>query len=133
MDEKVKALMFLVDEYGMEFSKQTIKGYPLIDCVTLTYSFYNKSGCFTISYLAARDELEFYYSHRFSYVPEELFEKPINIWIDDPKIWNRHEKLIFGIKDPFFWLKKKKIIDALAEVIRKKISANGEFFDIKIR
>ena len=133
MDEEVKVLMFLVDEYGMQFSKQTIKNYPRIDYTTQTYSFYNKSGCFTISYLAARDELEFYYSRRFSCAPEELFEKPINIWIDDPEIWDRHKKWLFGIQDPFFWWKKRKVIDALAEVIRKKISANGKFFDIKIR
>ena len=133
MEEIIKLLMFLVDEYNLKYSQQTFNHYPFGDYTTKTYSFYNESGCFTINYLLQKDELDFYFSTEFSTECKKLQGKLVNIWIDEPEIWNKNQKWIFSIKDPFFWWKKKKIIKTLAEVIKIKIHKNNEFFGIKIR
>ena len=44
----------------------------------------------------------------------------------------KHQKLIFGLKNPFFWCSKKKYMKALAEIIKGKISESKEFFGVKI-
>ena len=132
MKECIQMLMFLVDEYGLLYSEQTFNNCPFGNYTTKTYTFYNDSGCFTIKYLVQRDELDFYFSSKFSNDYNKLQEKPVNIWIDEPEIWNKNQKSIFLIKDPFFWWKKKKVIKALAETIKIKIDKNNEFFGIKI-
>lgn len=132
MEENIKMLMFLVEEYNLKYSEQTFINYPFGNYTTKTYSFYNESGCFTIKYLTQRNELDFYFSKIYSNDCKELQEKLINIWIDEPEIWNNNQKWIFSIKDPFFWWKKKKVIKALAETIREKIRKTSEFFGVKV-
>lgn len=132
MEQIIKMLMFLVEEYNLKYSKQTFNNYPFGNYTTKTYSFYNDSGCFTIKYLLQKDELDFYFSSKFSNECKKLQENLVNIWIDEPEIWNKHKKLIFLIKDPFFWWKKTKVIKALAETIKTKIVKNNEFFGVKI-
>ena len=124
MEENIKMLMFLVDEYNLKYSVQTFNNYPFGNYKTKTFSFYNDSGCFTIRYLLQKDELDFYFSSRFSNECKELQERLINIWIDEPEIWKKHQKWIVSLKDPLFWLKKKKVIKALAETIKTKIDKN---------
>lgn len=132
MEENIKMLMFLVEEFNLKYSAQTFNNCPFGNYTTKTYSFYNDSGCFTVNYLISRDELDFYFSSRFSNEYKELHERLVNIWIDEPEIWNKHQKWIFSINDPFFWWKKKKVIKALAETIKTKIDKNREFFGIKV-
>ena len=132
MEENIKMLMFLVDEYNLKYSVQTFNNYPFGNYTTKTFSFYNDSGCFTIRYLSQKDELDFYFSSRFSNECKELQERLVNIWIDEPEIWNKHQKWIFSLKDPLFWWKKKKVIKALAETIKTKIDKNKEFFGVKV-
>ena len=133
MEDYVKLLMFLVDEYHLKFSAQTFNKCPFGAWTTKAYSFYNNTGCFTIAYLLGREDLDFYFSSAFSNDYNKLCEELLNVWIDEPQIWNKHQKWIFGIKDPFFWWKKKKIFNALAETIKEKINRTGEFYGIKIK
>lgn len=125
--------MFLVEEYNLKYSEQTFNNQPFGNYTTKTYSFYNDSGCFTVNYLLQRDELDFYFSSKFSNERSKLQEKLVNIWVDEPEIWNKHQKWIFSIKDPFFWWKKEKVINALAETIKTKIDKNNEFFGVIIK
>ena len=88
--------MFLVEEYNLKYSEQTFNNQPFGNYTTKTYSFYNDSGCFTVRHMIQKDELDFYFSSKFSSECEKLQEKLINIWIDEPEIWNKHQKWIFG-------------------------------------
>ena len=58
-------------------------------------------------------------------------QRQLNVW-DNNEILKKHQKWIFGLKNPFFWYSKKKYMKALAETIKKKISENNEFWGIKI-
>ena len=131
MQNAVKELMFLVEKYNLKFAEQTFKSTPFGNWITKTYSFYNDSGCFTISELLQRDEIDFYFSDNFSTVCPALKQKQLYVW-DNNKILQKHQKWIFGLKNPFFWYSKKKYMKALAEIIEVKISENKEFFGIKI-
>ena len=133
MNKNIRHVMFLVDEYHLNYKEQIFEGKPFGTYETITYSFYNDSGCFTLSYLSSREELDFYYSSKISDDYYELHEKGVNIWIDEPEIWNKHQKWFGFINDPFFWMKHEKVIKALAETIRVKINKNGEFFGVKIQ
>ena len=125
--ERIDVLMFLVDEYNMKIAEQRFyTGGTYIE-----YSFYNESGCFTVSFGPCSD-LDFYFAPKFSNLLYELHYKLVNIWIDEPEIWKRHQKWIWFIKDPFFWGKPKKIINALAETIRTKIERDNEFFGVQV-
>lgn len=132
MDDCVNLLMFLVDDYNLSFSAQTFENTPFGNWTTKTYSFYNDTGCFTISYLPNREEWEFYFSHAFSRDCAKLQKEILNVWIDEPEIWHRHQRWIFGLKDPFFWWKKKKVFRALSETIRKKIQMDNAFWGVKV-
>ena len=127
----IKELMFLVEKYNLKFADQTFNSTPFGNWVTKTYSFYNDSGCFTISELLQRDEIDFYFSDIFSNDYRVLKQVQLNVWEND-EILRKHQKWIFGLKNPFFWYSKKKYMKALAETIKKKISENNEFWGIKI-
>ena len=131
MQYAVKELMFLVEKYGLRFTEQIFEGTPFGNWVTKTYSFYNDSGCFTITELLQRDEIDFYFSDAFSTDYPALRQRRLNVW-DDNEILKKHQKWIFGLKNPFFWRNKKKYMKALAEIINTKIGENKEFFGIKI-
>ena len=131
MQYAVKELMFLVEKYNLIFREQEFKSTPFGDWVTRTYSFYNDSGCFTISELLQRDEIDFYFSDVFSTDYPVLKQRHLNVW-DNDEILQKHQKWIFGLKNPFFWYNKKKYMKALAEIIKEKISKSKEFFGIKI-
>ena len=133
MEQAIKHLMFLVDEYHLNFKKQDFKGKPFGNYNTMVYSFYNDTGCFNIEYLYTREEFSFYYSSKFSNDYDELLDKMVNIWIDEPEIWNKHRKWFWFLNDPFFDEKKEKVIMALAEIIRARIDKTGEFFGIKVK
>ena len=131
MQYAVKELMFLVEKYNLKFTEQTFESTPFGNWVTKTYSFYNDSGCFTISELLQRDEIDFYFSDVFSTDYLVLKQRQLNVW-DNDEILKKHQKLIFGLKNPFFWCSKKKYMKALAEIIKEKISERKEFFGVKI-
>ena len=131
MQYAVKELMFLVEKYNLKFAEQTFGNTPFGNWVTKTYSFYNDSGCFTISELLQRDEIVFYFSDAFSTDYLVLKQRELNVW-DNNEILRKHQKWIFGLKNPFFWNSKKKYMKALAEVIKEKIGKNKEFFGIKV-
>ena len=133
MYEEVKVLMFLVDEYGLQFSKQSFEWEKSSrDWICKTYSFYNESGCFTICYDFKGDML-IYYASEFSCDRRILCEKLVNIWSVEPEIWKKHKKVFGLFADPFFEEKTAKVLRALAEVIRKQIEETNEFFGVKIR
>ena len=77
MQYAVKELMFLVEKYNLKFTEQTFKSTPFGNWVTKTYSFYNDSGCFTISELLQRDEIDFYFSDVFSTAYPDLKQRHI--------------------------------------------------------
>ena len=78
-----------------------------------------------------RDDIDFYFSDDFSTSYPALKQRQLNVW-DNNEILQKHQKWIFGFKNPFFWYSKKKYMKALAEIIEVKISKNKEFFGIKI-
>ncbi len=131
MQYAVKELMFLVEKYNLKFTEQIFKSTPFGNWITKTYSFYNDSGCFTIFELLQRDEIDFYFSDVFSTDYLVLKQRKLNVW-DNNEILKKHQKWIFGLKNPFFWYSKKKYMKALAETIKEKISENKEFFGVKI-
>ena len=131
MQYAVKELMFLVEKYNLKFTEQTFESTPFGNWVTKTYSFYNDSGCFTISELLQRDEIDFYFSDVFSTAYPDLKKRQLNVW-DNNAILEKHQRWIFGLKNPFFWYSKKKYMKALAEIIQAKISNNKEFFSINV-
>ncbi len=127
MGDYINLLMFLVDKYHLKFTAQDFPSCPFGNYTTKTYSFYNDTGCFTISYLLQKNELDFYFSNTFSSKYASLCKKLLNVWVEEPEIWRKHRN-----KHPFFWWNKKKILSALAEVIREKIHKNNEFFGVVV-
>lgn len=127
-----KHLGFLVKDYGIKYAYQDFKNCYGGNWRVYTHCFYNESGCFTIHYLPQRGELDFYFAKEFSNVRENLCERLIDINSVEKEIWKKHEKLLF-FKDPFFWWNNKKILQALAEVIKAQIKKRGEFFGVKVK
>lgn len=75
-----KKLMFLVEKYNLKYTEQTFESTPFDNWATKTYSFYNDSGCFTISELLQRDDVYFYFSNTFSTNYSDLKQKQLNVW-----------------------------------------------------
>lgn len=123
---------FLVKDYGLDYKYQEFHNCYNGNWNVYTYSYYNKSGCFTIHSLPQRGELDFYYAERFSTNLNELYEKMINISSIEKNIWEKYTKIgIFN--NPFFWWSNRKVLETLAEVLKVHISKYGEFFDIKVK
>ncbi|MBE6797195.1 MAG: hypothetical protein E7531_02510 [Ruminococcaceae bacterium] len=122
---------FLITDYGLEYKHQEFINAYDGNWTVQAYSFYNNSGCFTIHNLVQRDELDFYYSPKFSQELSELCGKGVNICTIEPEIWDKHTK-IWRFKRPFFWLNNNKVLSVFAEVLKTHLSKNKEFFGIQI-
>ena len=128
----IKALDFLVIEYGLKHIHQDFNSCFGGNWWVKTDSYYNDSGCFTIHHLPQRGELDFYYSKEFSTIRESLCERLLDISSVEKEIWEKHKKFLC-FKNPFFWNSEKKVFQALAEIIKVQIEKNGEFFGIKVQ
>ena len=129
MEDKIKLLMFLVDEYHMSYAKQTFEGRPFGNYNTTTYSFYNETGCFTIRYMFPRVEWDCYRSLRFDNDCDVLFEQLVPIDSIEPEIWKKHMKV--GIfKRPFFWWSTARVFAAFAEALKVHLEKGNDFFGI---
>lgn len=132
MELDVLCLMFLVEEYGHLFSQQMFSHCPYGNYTTKTYSFYHRTGYFTIRYLVERDDLDFYDLSVVSDQYLQLHEKLLNVWVDENEILKKHQRWLWVFRDPFFWWKKAKVLSALAEVIKRKIEKTGELYGIRV-
>ena len=130
MDIKSK-LSFLIKDYGLKYKYQEFHNCYGLNMTVYTHSFYNSNGCFTIHDMPCKGELDFYYSQSFSTMHADLCKNAINISSIEPEIWKKHTKILI-FNRPFFWWSKKRIIDALAEVLYVHINKEKEFFGIKI-
>ena len=130
-EKKVKdALDFLCTEYGMEYALVEFKKYLSTNATLKTYNYYNNYGCFTISNLEARGEVDYVRLDNITlladYVSLSSIEKQkynIDITSIEKEIWNKYNT---------FWLTDRKILRILSEVINKQIEESGEFFGIKV-
>lgn len=126
-----KSFDFLVEQYGLTYTYQHFENCFNGAGSVYTYSYYNESGCFTIHHLPVRGELDFFYAKNFSNNRLDLCEEMLDITSVEKEIWNKRSKFL-GITKPFFWLSDKKVLSALAEVIKSQIEKHGEFFGIKV-
>ncbi len=90
------------------------------------YTFYNKSGCFTIYNEIERD-LEFYSSQNL----HNLCEKCAPVFTISPQVWKKHSK-IGPFPNPFFMWSQEKFAKTMAEAIKVHLQTNDEFFGIKV-
>lgn len=120
---------FLVEKHNLQYAYQQIdygRGF-----VSSEHSYYNDSGCFTISSMEQRGELDFYYAKAFSTERELLHDRSVNVFVTEESVWNEYGKI--GIfPNIFFWWNKKRILGVLAKIICRQISNTGVFFDIKV-
>lgn len=126
-----KQFDFLVKDYNLKYVYQEFKNCYGGNWCVYTHSFYNDSGCFTIHNLPQRGELDFYYAKKFSKVRKDLYEQLIGITSIEKEIWDKNSKFLF-FRNPFFWWSSSRVLKTLAEVIKKQIEDNGEFFGIKV-
>ena len=55
--------------------------------------------------------LKLYFSDVFSTAYPDLKKRQLNVW-DNSAILEKHQRWIFGLKNPFFWYSKKKYMKA---------------------
>lgn len=128
-----KKFKYLVEHYGMQFVYKKYDNYYGQNYDVHTYSYYNKSGCFTIYTLPSRGELEFYYSKQYGEVLDCLKDRCINIYSEINKDeWPRNAYFL-GFSNPLFWFSYSKILEGLSHVIKEKIKKNGTFFGIDVK
>ena len=130
MDFKDK-FNLLAEKYNLKFQYQEFENCFGGNWLVCTYSIYNEFGCLTVHCLPQRDEVDCYYSKRFSNDREELCEVLINIFDIEKEIWNKNEKILI-FKNPFYYWNSNNIINTLIEVIETSIKKRNEFFGIKI-
>lgn len=131
-----KHLSFLIQKYNMYYIRQDFKNHdPMI---TETYSFYNENGCFIISNLAQRGDIDYIYLDNIESLEDYIFssysEKQksyIDITSAEKQIWNKYTNGGF-FKKTLFWNSTNKVLSALAEVIEEQIIKSGQFFGVKI-
>lgn len=156
-EEKVKNILgFLVLKYKMDYVFYEFKNYLGTNATMVTYSYYNKFGCFTIANIPVRGDVQYYRFNRVEQIKDmvllrstdlgvltknnemayrEYFDNiskyELNIFDFEPEIWYKHRHGGF-LKIPFFWGTDKQILQALADVIETQIKKNGSFFGIKV-
>lgn len=121
---------FLVNYYKLNYVFQEFDlggGF-----IAQEYSFYNKTGCFTIHSLPVRDELEFYYAKSCYANINSLHEKPLDVYNFEKDTWDKRSKWFHFIPNPFFWFNKTKILRTVADIIKLQIAVNKEFFGVKV-
>ena len=121
----------LAKKYNLNYQFQKFENCWDRGFTVHTYSLYNESGCFTVHYLLQRQELDFYYSKKFSFSRELLCDKPINIYDFEKEIWKKRE-CVWIFKKPFYYQRTNNVIKVLIEVINILVKKDNEFFGIKI-
>ncbi len=120
---------FLIKDYNLFYQKQNFPNcYGGWDVEI--HSFYNESGCFSI-YIEFQRGMSFWYASRFSADYEKICEREVNVSSLEPQLWEKFERK-WIIKNPFFWWNNKKVLCALAEIIKIHLSKNKEFFGIRV-
>ena len=120
---------FLVDEYDMKNAYQTLEldgGW-----VYSQHCFYNETGCFTVSTLPNRGELDFYHASKFSHNPKELQEQWVDVFSIKSAVWSKYKKIGF-FPIPFPLIRKKRLLEATVEVIKDQIERENTFLDIVV-
>lgn len=126
-----KKFNFLISDYGLIYKYQEFLNCYNGGWTVYTYSFYNKSGCFTIYSLPSRGELAFYYSKEVCDNLKDLCCKEIDVTSIEADIWEKAQKIgIFN--NPFFWWSENKVLNTLAEVLKQHIAKHHEFFGVII-
>ncbi len=74
-----KYLNFLVTDFNLSYKLQKFNEFKGFCGPVYAYSFYNDKGCFTIHYIAQRDEIGFYKSKNISPDQNLLMENEINL------------------------------------------------------
>ena len=137
-EKKVKGTLdFLVEEYDLKYDYQQFKNCPFGNWCTETYSYYNDYGCFTITNLLARDDVEYICLKNIEMLKTYMYlsyteqlKYQINITAVEYEIWEKYKKR--SMFKGRFW-SDKKYLDILSEVIRAQIEKRGEFFGIKVK
>lgn len=122
-----KLFCFLENEYHLDYKFQRFEncfgGHWTVD----TYSYFNKTGCFTIQALWQRGEIDFYYSSKISNVRKDLQQKLLDITSIGKETWKKASKKLF------FWYRPHLYLKTLSLVIKNEIEQRGEFFGIKVK
>lgn len=121
-----KTFRFLVEKYGLNYSYQEFRNCYNGNWVISAYSYHNPSGCFTISLLQQRNELEFYYSRHHSTIREELFELKLREQTICPDLWAKAKKRFL------FAYRAQLYLDTLAQAIEANIENTNSFFGILV-
>ena len=121
----------LAMKYGLKYQYQTFEKCYSGNWYVLTHSLYNESGCFTISCLPQRGEVEFYFAERFSCNLRELCSQEINVYAFEKEIWEKSKK-IGPFISPFSYWNPNRVLDTLIKVITVLIEKNNEFFGVEI-
>ena len=69
----------LAEKHNLHYQFQKFENCFNGNWLVYTYSLYNESGCFTISYMPQRFEVDCYYAERFSTDRQELCNKAVDI------------------------------------------------------
>lgn len=124
-------LRMLAEKHNLHYQCQKFQNCFNGGWLVYTYSLYNESGCFTISYLPQRGEVDCYYAEKFSNDQRELCDKVVNIFATEKDIWRRHETF-WIIKKPFYYWVPSRIVKVLIEVINVSIEKSKGFFGVTI-
>ena len=118
---------FLVEKYHFTYAYQEFHNCYHGNWVISAYSYYNTNGCFSVSLLQQRDELDFYYSRHYSTIRDELFEVRLEEQTICPDVWQRAKKrFLFAYRPQLY-------IDTVAYVIKKQIETTNSFFGILVQ
>lgn len=123
---------FLIKEYGLSYQFQEFTNCYNGGWIVRTYSFFNDSGCFTISHLLQRDELDFFFAPYFAQDRKKLCVKDVNITAIEPHVWEKNSK-VWIFKNPFFWWSNKRILTTFAEALKIHLMKSESFFGINVR
>ena len=118
-------------KYDLNYAFQEFENCWELGYFVNTYSLYNKTGCFTIQYIIQKNELDFYFSKKFSTFRKFLCVKNINVFKVGQDIWEKRQK-IWIFKNPFYYWSVNNTINVLIEVMEDSIKNNGEFFGVRI-
>ncbi len=139
MNEKLvkETLDFLIEEYDLKYDYQQFENCPFGNWCMEAYSYYNDYGCFTITKLLARDDVEYVYLKNIALLKTYMYSRyserlkyQINITSIEGDIWEKYKKR--SIFRGRFW-SDKKYLKILSEVIKVQIEQRGEFFGIKVK
>lgn len=123
---------FLIKDYGLSYQFQEFTNCYNGGWIVRTYSFFNDSGCFTISHLLQKDELDFFFAPCFTQDRKKLCFESLDISTIEPPVWEKYSKIWF-LRNPFFWLSNKRILITLAEAIKNHLLKSDDFFGINVR